>query len=227
MNSFISPEDQALTERLLADGYVIVPAESTADLQAIRGLCASVLGWPDLDATHEHVKPEELNDLKLRVMSALNLATWTRLAYFSLARSALYALIGNELAMQRKFNLNVQMPKDDKSLLPVHADTWTGDSPYQFVLWVPLTDCYRTKSMYFGPERKFIEVKYGEVLLFNSSIPHGNVVNEEATTRWTINCRFKQVWSPYAVKGPGEHFEPITLRAASRIGMDYKHPVMA
>ena len=227
MNSFISPEDQALTERLLKDGYIISATESPDDLAALRSLCAGVLGWPNLDETHLRCAPEDLNDLKLKVMAALNLAEWSRRSYFNLAAGLLYALIGNELAMQRKFNLNVQMPHDDKSLLPVHADTWTGDSPYQLVLWVPLTDCYRTKSMYFGPERKFIEVKYGEVLLFNSSIPHGNVVNEEATTRWTINCRFKSVWSPYAVKGPGEHFEPITLRAASRIGMDYKHPVAA
>ncbi len=233
MNSFISAEDAALSERLLADGYVIVPAESTADLQTIRGLCAGVLGWPDLDETHLHCAPEDLNALKLKVMAALNSANWTREAYFNLARSALCALIGSELAMQRKFNLNIQMPGDAMSLLPVHADTWTGDSPYQLVLWVPLVDCYRTKSMFIRPPpgaaqmlngEQYLEVKYGEVLLFNSSLPHGNRVNEEASTRWTINCRFKSVWSPYAVKGPGEHFEPITLRAASRIGMDYKLP---
>jgi sporadic carbohydrate cluster 2OG-Fe(II) oxygenase len=173
-------------------------------------------------------------------------AGWTRRAYFNLAQKALYTLIGNELAMQKKFNVNIQLPGDDKSLLPVHADTWTGDSPYQLVCWVPLVDCYRTKSMYILPPGndftlegssedvwnrikdrvKFLDVKYGEVLLFNPTLPHGNRVNEESTTRWTINVRFKNIWSPYGVKGLGEHFEPITLRAASRIGMDYRHPAI-
>ena len=226
MNSFISAEDAALSERLLRDGYVIEQAESADDLTALHSLVAEVLGWPNLDEAHLRCAPEDLNALKLKTMAALNGAAWVRGSYFALARKSLYALIGNELSMQRKFNLNVQMPNDAMSLLPVHADTWTGDSPYQLVLWVPLVDCYRTKSMYIqGPGgERYLDVKYGEVLIFNSSIPHGNRVNEEATTRWTINCRFKSVWSPYTVKGPGEHFEPVTLRAASRIGMAYKLP---
>ena len=67
-------------------------------------------------------------------------------------------------------------------------------------------------------------VKYGEVMVFNSTLPHGNRVNREDSTRWSLNCRFKSVFSPYCRKELGEHFEPITLRAASRIGLDYQWP---
>lgn len=234
MNSFISLEDEALTEEFLTQGYIIQDAEDLDWLDYIRAVVCP----------HEPADASALNTLKLEVMARLNADPKARLAYYHLAQLSLNALIGNELAMQKKFNINIQLPGDATSLLPVHADTWTGDSPYQLVLWVPLTDCYRTKSMYILPPGepfslegssedvwnrikdrvKFLDVKYGEVLLFNSTLPHGNRVNEEATTRWTINCRFKNVWSPYAVKGPGEHFEPITLRAASRIGMAYRHP---
>ncbi len=52
----------------------------------------------------------------------------------------------------------------------------------------------------------------------------GNRVNEESGTRWTMNCRFKSVMSPYADKRFGEFFEPISLRPATRIGMQYKLP---
>ena len=234
MNSFISSDDVLLTERFLRDGYIIQRAEQQLSLNLLR----------EIVAPFEPSDSAALNDLKLEVMARLNTHPTTRRAYYNLAKELLHSLIGNELAMQKKFNVNIQMPQDAKSLLPVHADTWTGDSPYQLVLWVPLTDCYRTKSMYILPpgepyslegssedvwERikgrvQFLDVKYGEVLLFNPTLPHGNRVNEESSTRWTINCRFKSVWSPYAVKGAGEHFEPITLRAASRIGMAYKHP---
>ena len=236
MNSFISLEDEALTAEFLERGYIIQRAEDPDWLEHLRGI---VRPYEPLDAS-------ALNTLKLEVMARLNADPKARLAYYRIAQDLLHALIGNELAMQKKFNLNIQLPGDDKSLLPVHADTWTGDSAYQLTLWVPLVDCYRTKSMYILPPGepftlegshedvyrrikdrvKFLDVKYGEVLLFNPTLPHGNRVNEEATTRWTLNCRFKSVWSPYAVKGPGEHFEPITLRAASRIGMAYKHPAV-
>ena len=51
---------------------------------------------------------------------------------------SLKLICGNELAMQRKVNLSMQVPKDDSSLLPVHSDVWSGCSPFEVVLWMPL-----------------------------------------------------------------------------------------
>ena len=39
-----------------------------------------------------------------------------------------------------------------------------------------------------------------------------------------MNCRFKGVFTPYNDKKIGEFFEPITLRAMSKLGLDYKLP---
>lgn len=236
MNNFISDEEAVLTKQFLENGYVIRPVETPGDLAMLSRL-----------VNPREVGAEGLNELKLATMAKLNEADWTRLAYYNLARKTLHALVGNELAMQKKFNLNVQVPNDATSLLPIHADTWTGDSPFQVVQWLPLVDCYRTKSMWILPPEhaaafrvdsdaetlfrriegqvKFLEINFGEILIFNPTLPHGNRVNVEETTRWTLNLRFKSVWTPYGVKGLGEHFEPITLRAASRIGMDYRHPL--
>ena len=50
--------------------------------------------------------------------------------------------------MQNRINLSIQLPKDKGSLLDTHADTWNGNSPFEIVVWVPLVDCYKTKSMY-------------------------------------------------------------------------------
>ncbi len=236
MSSFISPSDQELTARFLEDGYVIQDVEDFAALDYLHTLAAP------------HEPPVEgLNELKLAVMKKLNASKFSRVAYYQLAKEALHALVGNELAMQKKFNINVQVPNDEKNLLPIHADTWTGDSAFQVVVWVPLVDCYRTKSMWILPPQyakgfkvegsseemfrriephiRYLEIKYGEVLIFNSTLPHGNRVNREDTTRWSLNCRFKGAFTPYASKGLGEHFEPITLRAASKIGLAYKHPL--
>ena len=73
---------------------------------------------------------------------------------------------------------------------------------------------------------KWIKINYGQVLIFNQSLPHGNRVNRETETRWSLNCRFKNIFSPYGDKKIGEFFEPITLRAASEIGLKYKLPKM-
>ena len=165
-------------------------------------------------------------------------------------KSYLSILVGNELSMQIKVNLSIQLPGDNSSLLPVHADTWSGDSPFEIVVWTPLVDCYKTKSMFLLPPsktkrlsknfKKFVDknsedlfksiknevvwlnLKYGQILIFNQNLPHGNRINKEQETRWSMNCRFKGVFTPYGDKKIGEFFEPITLRAASRIGMEYK-----
>ena len=50
------------------------------------------------------------------------------------------------------------------------------------------------------------------------------MVNIEQETRWSMNCRFKGVFTPYADKRLGEFFEPITLRPASRVGLNYEYP---
>jgi sporadic carbohydrate cluster 2OG-Fe(II) oxygenase len=70
----------------------------------------------------------------------------------------------------------------------------------------------------------WLDIPYGSFLLFNQNLPHGNRVNQESDARWSLNCRFKGVFTPYADKKLGEFFEPITLRAASRIGLAYERP---
>lgn len=261
-DAFFEPEERSLGAAFLERGYVILPAEDRAALDRIRDRAAEIaaakLGArpddPDafLNRIHERVDGKRLNELRLAVINGLNAEPWLRPCYHRLARRALAAIVGNELAMQRRLNLSIQMPHDESSLLPVHADSWDGDSPFEVVLWVPLVDCRRTKSMFLLPPEKgraveaefrrfdsrstedlfraiekdvlWLDVPYGSVLLFSQNLMHGNRVNLEPETRWSMNCRFKSVLSPYAGKRLGEFFEPVTLRPATRLGMAYRLP---
>jgi sporadic carbohydrate cluster 2OG-Fe(II) oxygenase len=261
--SFQRPEDAELAERYRRMGVVAGPAEDREALDAIRDRVVKVAcEWlekpaPDdpkrfLDNIGEVVPVPQLNEFRLAMITGMNATPWLRPAYFSVARRALESIVGNELCMQRQVNLSIQLPGDDSSLLPVHADVWAGDSPFEAVLWLPLVDCYRTKSMFLLPPKPnlalqrdlarfsgkgtedifraierdltWVEVPYGHFLLFNQNLAHGNRVNEEPEARWTMNCRFKGVFTPYAEKRLGEFFEPITLRPASRVGLDYELP---
>jgi len=260
---FLRPEEVATAQAFLTDGYIRASAENRNALARIRDAVTAAAcrlldlpipaaSQPFLDSIHARVTPSALNKFRLAVFEEINGADWLRPAYFSLARSLIETLVGNELAMQRRINLSIQLPDDDSSLLPIHSDTWSGDSPFEVVLWVPLVDCYRTKTMFFAPpaatarlhekmagfethgvealyravepDLEWLDVPYGEILLFNQNCAHGNRVNVEPETRWTLNCRFKGVFTPYADKRLGEFFEPITLRPASRIGLDYELP---
>ena len=71
---------------------------------------------------------------------------------------------------------------------------------------------------------KWLRVNYGQGLIFTQNIMHGNVINKEKTSRWSFNCRFKSLLSPYESKSIGGFFIPITIRSATKLGMDYEYP---
>ncbi len=260
---FLTKLEKQLSDEYLQQGYIIRPV---ADLEALEwmrnqfvrlvvdelAIDAKIEPEDVLNQIHKNVPVSDLNSFRLKIIRGINAIEQFREMYFRVARPYLESLVGNELAMQLRVNLSIQLPYDDSSLLPVHADTWSGDSPFEVVVWLPLVDCYRTKSMYILPplptedltqqfvqragnsseelyqaireEVKWLEVRYGEVLVFDQALPHGNRINEETETRWSMNCRFKSVFTPYGDKKIGEFFEPITLRAASKNGMAYQLP---
>ena len=74
------------------------------------------------------------------------------------------------------------------------------------------------------PELHWLDVQYGDVLVFTHTLMHGNVVNVEAGTRWSLNIRFKSLFTPYSDKQLGDFFEPVLVRPVSRIGMRYELP---
>lgn len=260
---FLDDADTNLSEQFLKEGFLIAPAANMQALNAIRDkivvAAAGAIGqekpidpedW--LNNIHNLVEPAKLNDFRLAVISAMNSDADIRRNYFEVAKPTLEALVGNELAMQMRVNLSIQMPDDNSSLLPVHSDIWAGDSPYEVVVWIPLVNCYKTKAMFLLPpaananlmadfasrsgnssedlfqsiadEVDWLDIEFGNVLIFNQGLPHGNRVNVEPETRWSLNCRFKGLYTPYGDKKIGEFFEPITMRAASKMGMDYQFP---
>lgn len=205
-----------------------------------------------LNYTHNFIQVSDLNNFRLKMINSINTNPNFKHNYYCLAKKHLEVIVGNELVMQQRINLSIQFPKDDSSLLPIHADVWSGDSPFEVVLWIPLVDCYGTKTMYLLPPKyqeevyevfkkatnvsseeifkkfkekvKWLEVKKGQCLLFNQSLPHGNIINTETETRWSMNCRFKSLFSPYGDKKLGEFFEPISIKPATQIGFNYKIP---
>ena len=63
------------------------------------------------------------------------------------------------------------MPGDESSLLAVHSDVWSGDSPFEVVVWLPLVNCFKTKSMYILPANLINQ--------FNKKISKKNYQNSE------------------------------------------------
>ena len=262
MNQFLSKEERNLIDEYIETGYIIRKVDSNL-YEKIRSVISNVIykhlnlnrsiGFDEiLNNSHKYIDISKLNDIRLKIFNEVNSIKEFRRNYYEISKPYLDTIVGNELVMQKKINLSIQLPNDDSSLLDVHADTWSGDSPYEAVVWLPLVNCFNTKSMFILPPRKALELdknfqKYssqgsdelfseisnsvewikinsGEIMIFNQALPHGNRINQESESRWSMNCRFKSVFSPYGDKKFGEFFEPINLRATSLIGMQYKYP---
>ena len=263
MSNFFLAKEKFLVNKFNKNGFIIFDIKDYKKLNSIKKVIFKLskkfflkkkikINKNFFNYTHKYVNPDLLNSFRMFIYSEINKNNLFLKDYYLIGRDFLNIICGNELVMQKSINLSIQMPKDKSSLLEMHADTWSGDSPYEIVLWLPLVDCFKTKSMYILPSDKYelflkkfkssyskknfdlfksikkdliwLDIKFGEVLLFNQCLPHGNVVNKENETRWSMNCRFKSVFTPYGDKKIGEFFQPITLRASSRIGMKYELP---
>jgi len=206
-------------------------------------------GLLNLDLSHTAIPPEVVNDIRLHLFGQLNANQHARFRYFKLASSLIQSLVGNELVMQNKINISIQQPHDQTSVLELHSDVWNGDSPFQVVLWVPFTDCAGSNAMFllapaesreayrraragelksmadihaaYRDRFKTIEVKFGEVLVFDSNCLHGNQLNTTSTSRWSMNCRVASLLAPATTpeRRLGSYYTPIMVRAATRMGV--------
>ncbi len=265
MKYFLSKTEIELSKEFEKKGYIIRNIKNIKDLKLIkqtilnsikknikinfkRKNCDSEI----LNFFHKYIKKNYINDFRLKIFNEINSKIEFKKSYYNISKEFLDLLVGNELAIQRRINLSIQMPKDNTSLLPLHSDVWSGDSPFEVVAWLPLVDCYKSKGMFILPPSKYdklkkifldpkiksskkiyyklkkdlewIKIDYGQILIFNQCLPHGNIVNETKETRWSLNCRFKSIFTPYNEKKLGEFFEPITLKKISEIGMKYHLP---
>ena len=177
---------------------------------------------------HSYVPIKELNEFRLSIVNAINKNKNFATNYYLAAKAGLDSLVGNEIAMQKKLNITIQMPNDKESNLPMHSDIYAGESPFEVVVWIPLMDIKaNSQSMFITSPKynkiinnnvtykknttinqiykkykkkfKFLKIDFGQILIFSPILLHGNIVNKTPSTRIALNCRFKSLLSPFDV----------------------------
>ncbi len=253
-------KNKNISKNYIKSGFIINQIDKTKELNYLTNFLKSNIANflkikkkndLNLNNLHRYVG-KDLNKLRLFLINKLNKDLRFKKYLFEIAKKEIFEIVGNELAMQKNVNLSIQCPNDDSSLLPIHSDTWDGNSPFEAVLWVPFVDCSKTKSMFIlnaqkynkfekaykkkevksandlyknlKPHIEFVKIKHGEFMLFNQNLPHGNIINKSNETRISLNCRFKSLFTPYRQKELGSFFKPLIIRPASRIGLKYKFP---
>ena len=178
----------------------------------------------NLNKLNNHINIEDVNSIRLDLYQNINKSKKFHEMYFKVFKPYLSKIIGDDISKQKKINLNIQLPQDYNSTLDLHADTFAGESPYEVITWLPLSSVYKSNSMYVFPldiskkivskienyntvgtdkilnnykkNLKFLKINYGEVLIFSANLMHGNKVNQTKDSRLSLNCRFKNTFSP-------------------------------
>ena len=204
---------------------------------------------------HKHINKKKLNEIRLSIVNGINSDDNFYKSYYKSASEMLDGLVGNEIAMQKKINISIQIPNDEKSMLPMHSDIYAGESPFEVVVWIPLTNVKKsTHSMFIASPKdnpkinkevtksknktiikifnkykkkfKFLEINYGEIVIFTPILLHGNVVNKTKETRISRNCRFKSLLTPYDVfskthRNIPHFFKPLIIKPLTKIGFNF------
>ena len=103
----------------------------------------------NLDLLHKVIKQKEVNETRVQLFNKINKKfDWEKLIR-SLCIFELEKMHGRDIVIQSKINLSIQLPKDNSSILPAHTDCASGDSPFQTNIWIPLTDTFKSNSIFF------------------------------------------------------------------------------
>ena len=206
----------------------------------------------NLEKFHTKIELEKLNNLRLFIFKKINEDKKFKENLYHSAKMNIDEMVGNELCCS-DINLSIQFPKDTSSLLEMHSDFFSGESLFQINLWVPFVNVKRTQSMFiidpinslkilkkikndpkidfnkihknYKNKLKWISVKKGEAILFSPNCLHGNVVNQEKKTRWSINIRYKNIFSPeIKVKNEkkiGSYYNLLNPKAVTLFNLNY------
>jgi sporadic carbohydrate cluster 2OG-Fe(II) oxygenase len=103
----------------------------------------------ELSQLHKFVATEDVNNLRIHLFEYINSYNfdWSNILT-ELGSAYVTGFVGPDFLVQKKANISIQMPYDQTSVLPIHSDCISGDSPWQANFWLPLTHTVETSSMF-------------------------------------------------------------------------------
>ena len=136
-------------------------------------------------------------------------------------------LCGKELFIQRRAHTTINAPGDDQAKQVAHYEMISGVSPFTYILWAPLHDLEDDGGAYHvdlktslalmkkeeadglvsGPEvlnfmgnKKPPRLKFGQGIIFNPFVIHGNISFNSELARIACNVRFQSFNTPLLQK---------------------------
>jgi len=189
-----------------------------------------------------------LNKYRLKLLKFLTSNKNIKKNIYNTYHQALHEILGPDVSIQKSLNVVIHQP-NNMEISPLHRDA-PENSPYEVVLWVPLVDCYNTKSLYLLDKKntdknlkyldnknqktnnhlnkilktkgKLPKIKFGQAIIFWAGLLHAVPKNLENETRWTFNIRLKNLFSPYGRKGFLDYHEILQKSHLTKLGLEFE-----
>jgi sporadic carbohydrate cluster 2OG-Fe(II) oxygenase len=207
-------------------GYVVTPIENMSVFNILRESLLKKLGndvnFKDITSLRKsmlNMTNSQINHLMLKLLS---FSEASELMVQS-CRGLVEALCGKEIFLQRRANTIFNIPGKDQRRQWPHYEMMSGISPFTYVFWAPFHDLDDDGGVFYINQKKSLEIikkehslglvngptifemkyderpkklKYGEVLVFNPFILHGNVNFESKLSRIACSIRLQSTKKP-------------------------------
>ena len=190
---------------------------------------------------------KKANDLVLEVINNFSKSYDFAEIAFKLFGDQIVKLLGPDLHAQRNNNIVFQYPNSSR-FSELHTDS-PPNSPYEVVFWIPLVDCFGSKSFFVLPleeskalinkyksnyfdnwsefkkesllKANHVKVDYSEALLFWTGIMHGSLNNKTNESRWCLNVRFKNLFAPCGQNDPLTYYRVFRTSSVSELAFNH------
>jgi sporadic carbohydrate cluster 2OG-Fe(II) oxygenase len=189
---------------------------------------------------HLNISFDEINEIRMRIIEKINKDKKIKEKIYLSAKKIINQMVGPDIIVQKNINLAIQMPEDESRAL-FHKDTPLS-SKHEVVVWLPLVDCKQSMCMTMIPKKyhneadsllkktnekiyedfskKYgvtIPLKFGQALIFNTNNFHYIPINKTQKTRWSLNLRFKNLFTPYGERNLLDYYQIINSSPISKL----------
>ena len=197
---------------------------------------------------------KEMNEFRLKLYERINDHTKINISklIFDSFKSHLTTIFGPDIAVQKNVSISINRP-EDKFILGMHRDA-PPHSTFSLTIAIPITNFYKTKNLcildikqtfdalkIINQSKKFqefvykkgrvnskkLKLSFGEALFFWGGLFHFPPINYEKETRWSINLRFKNLFSPYeGAKELIDFYDILQISKFSKINFDFQKKII-
>ena len=137
------------------------------------------------------------------------------------------SLCGKELFIQRRATIVMNVPGEGQAKQWPHYELMSGISPFSFIIWTPLHDLEENSGVYYFDQKQSLEImkkeqetgivngpmvlnmmseqkpeqlNFGQAIVFNPFVLHGNIAFNSKLARVAYNVRFQSCNKPLLQK---------------------------